>query len=56
MDFIAIASGGNSTQEIAAFAKDYGLEFPFYKDFARQFARGIQASSTGPGWSRWIQW
>ncbi|MEE2828246.1 MAG: multiheme c-type cytochrome [Myxococcota bacterium] len=46
MDFIAIASGGNSTQEVEAFAESYGLAFPFYKDFARQFSAGIKATST----------
>ena len=46
MDFLAIASGGSNTAEIAAFMAEFSLPFPAYKDFARKLARGIKASST----------
>jgi len=46
MDFLAIASGGSNTAEIASFMDEFSLPFPAYKDFARKLARGIKATST----------
>ncbi len=46
VQFIAIASGNNSLGEIRAFAKDYGITFPSYKDFSRKFASANNVAST----------
>lgn len=50
VDVIGIASGGNSLGEVTAFAKQYGCDFPMYKDFARRFASANQARSTPTVW------
>jgi thiol-disulfide isomerase/thioredoxin len=43
---LGIASGSSSGSEVRAFAKDYGLKFPNWRDFARKFASTNNISST----------
>jgi peroxiredoxin len=50
LDVIGIASGSNSLSDIEAFAKDYGCDFPMYKDYTKRFASANQARSTPTVW------
>ena len=45
-DFLAIGTGGSDSVAIAAFMKEFQLEFPAYKDITRRLGRALRATST----------
>ena len=45
-DFLAVGTGGSDSGGIAAFMKEFQLDFPAYKDITRRLGRSLRATST----------
>ena len=45
-DFVAVGTGGSDSGGIAAYMKEFQLDFPAYKDITRRLGRSLRATST----------